>query len=166
MSLFNITIGTETTQENSSSIIDLLESLCNVRHIIIDGITSVHHSSLRAKIRLSPTEEQQVLHIIELSEADEVGPQSRIINGMEYVTNGYTVWVNASDGMCIGRFAPTGIDIHHTSAGQEAGKHCIACTHGKPDIDGWEAFRKILLEHHQAQVPASYRPKWLPQKTA
>lgn len=46
---------------------------------------------------------------------------------VDIVTDGTTVWVNASDGMCIGRFGPRGIDIHQDTRGQLAGEHCLFC---------------------------------------
>lgn len=48
----------------------------------------------------------------------------------EQRTDGRTVWVNADDGMCIGRLSPAGIDIHHGTAGQLAGEHCLFCEPG------------------------------------
>ena len=69
-------------------------------------------------------------------------------------SDGATVWVNASDGSCIGRFSRRhGIDVHTTSAEQlEGGRQCLFCTHEPADQAAWEAFCDAMLRHHRIPV--------------
>jgi hypothetical protein len=38
--------------------------------------------------------------------------------GYEISTDGRVVWVNAPDGMCVGRFTKSHVDVHHNTANQ------------------------------------------------
>jgi len=61
-----------------------------------------------------------------------------------------TVWVNAADGSCIGRFSKVfGIDVHRTGSEQMAGeRECLFCTHTKAGPTEWDQFREAMLHHH------------------
>lgn len=77
----------------------------------------------------------------------------------EVFTDGTTVWVNADDGMSIGRFSRFGVDVHRDAAGQEAtGRQCLACIHDLPAHEGWEAFKSALLAHYGLAIDDSFRP--------
>jgi hypothetical protein len=39
----------------------------------------------------------------------------------EIISDGRTVWVNGSDGICLARFSRFGIDVHNDAFGQMAG---------------------------------------------
>ena len=69
--------------------------------------------------------------------------------------DGQTVWVNASDGSCIGRFSKRfGIDVHTTATDQLAGKsQCLVCTHGAGDMAAWGVFVDAMSRHHGIDVP-------------
>lgn len=68
--------------------------------------------------------------------------------------DGATVWVNAADGSCIGRFSRRhGIDVHTTSAEQlEGGRQCLFCTHEPANQAAWESFCDAMLLHHRISV--------------
>lgn len=68
--------------------------------------------------------------------------------------DGATVWVNAADGSCIGRFSRRyGIDVHATVAEQvRGGRQCLFCTHEPADQAAWEAFCDAMLLHHRIPV--------------
>jgi hypothetical protein len=54
----------------------------------------------------------------------------------EITTDGKTVWVNDSQGCCIGRFSKHGIDVHHGIETQmEIGKQCLDCKPGPTTLD-------------------------------
>lgn len=77
-------------------------------------------------------------------------------------TDGRTVWVNGSDGMCLGRFSRFGIDIHRTFAEQAAGLgECLECTHKVATNADWERFQVGMMAHHKVIVGAQFRPAWL-----
>ncbi len=79
----------------------------------------------------------------------------------EIVTDGSTVWVNADDGMSVGRFGRRGVDVHRDVAGQlETGEQCLACIHGLPHAEGWEMFRSAIAEHYGIAVPEDFRPRF------
>lgn len=68
---------------------------------------------------------------------------------------GGTVWINALDGSCIGRFSKRfGIDVHRTASAQLAGEgQCLLCTHGAADEGAWSVFIEAMREHHGVVVP-------------
>jgi hypothetical protein len=73
-----------------------------------------------------------------------------------------TVWVNGSDGMCLGRFSRFGIDIHRSFAEQAAGMgECLDCTHTKPTLDDWQRFKLGMQTYYGVSVGDENRPKWL-----
>jgi hypothetical protein len=55
------------------------------------------------------------------------GMHSVEYSGCQQVTDGTTLWINDSSGMCIGRLSPQGIDIHATFDKQMQGEHCLLC---------------------------------------
>ena len=61
-----------------------------------------------------------------------------------------TVWVNASDGSCVGRFSKTfGIDVHRSGSDMTDGAgECLFCTHEKSGQEAWDRFRAEMLLHH------------------
>lgn len=64
---------------------------------------------------------------------------------VEVLHDSRTVWVNGPDGLCIGRFGRRGIDVHRSMAEQlKTGKQCLACTHSRPDLVGWEQFIRLM----------------------
>ncbi|WP_425953309.1 hypothetical protein [Ralstonia pseudosolanacearum] len=69
---------------------------------------------------------------------------------------GDTVWVNASDGTCVGRFSKRfGIDVHRTIEEMMGGAgQCLFCTHGVAGPDEWDQFRAAVKEHFGIDVPA------------
>lgn len=68
---------------------------------------------------------------------------------------GGTVWVNAIDGSCIGRFSKRfGIDVHRTATAQLAGEdQCLMCTHEPGDAKAWADFVEAMRYHHGVEVP-------------
>lgn len=77
----------------------------------------------------------------------------------EIHADGKTVWVNGSDGMCIGRFSGKGVDIHADAETQiREGRQCLDCIHDLPHPEAWEAFRAGLQRHYGVDLPDCYRP--------
>ncbi len=75
--------------------------------------------------------------------------------------DGMTVWVNGSDGCCIGRFGRKGVDIHHDATDQMAlGRQCLACSHDHPGTPDWDRFVDHMAARG-AEVPTAARPRWL-----
>lgn len=74
--------------------------------------------------------------------------------------DGGTVWINASDGSCVGRFSKRfGIDVHRSACDQMAGKpECLMCTHVAADQAGWILFVEAMREHHGVDVPVELIP--------
>lgn len=91
------------------------------------------------------------------------GPmRGRMIGSFQVEWDGATVWVNASDGSCVGRFSKFGIDAHRTVSDQIAtGEQCIECTHEQPDPTGWARFLELMQIHYDVPVPAAARPAFL-----
>lgn len=72
--------------------------------------------------------------------------------------NRETVWVNASDGSCIGRFSRRfGIDVHNTAEAQihDGTPQCLYCTHRPGTPDDWQRFIQKMREHHQIDLDES-----------
>lgn len=69
---------------------------------------------------------------------------------LEVAHNGETVWLNAADGSCIGRFSKKfGIDVHHCATAQMAGSgECIFCTHEPAGPEQWDQFREAIRVHY------------------
>jgi hypothetical protein len=58
-------------------------------------------------------------------------------------SDGKTLWVNHPIYGAVGRFSPTGVDVHN----QENNK-CIGC-HGEPD---WDDFVAKMQKHHNIDL--------------
>lgn len=71
-----------------------------------------------------------------------------------------TVWINADDGSCIGRFSKHfGVDVHRTATAQLAGEpECLVCTHGPADRGTWLLFVDAMQQHHGVRVPEHFSP--------
>lgn len=70
-----------------------------------------------------------------------------------------TVWVNADDGMAVGRFSKFGVDVHHDAETQmRLGTQCLACVHDFPPAEGWQVFVDKMEEHYGVRVPDDARP--------
>ena len=77
---------------------------------------------------------------------------------VEILSDGSRVWVNDSQGGCIGRFSKAGIDIHRTVEEQiSSGTQCLAC---KPGSRDWDAFVGGMMEHHGVNIGQEHRPSW------
>lgn len=76
-------------------------------------------------------------------------------------SNGDTVWVNASDGCCIARFSPRGIDIHHNAEQQMAGKTCLDCSPGPCRESDWDRFRAVMKEKYSITIEERHKPRKL-----
>lgn len=78
---------------------------------------------------------------------------------VEIDSDGRTVWVNDSDGSCIGRFGAMGVDIHHPMTEQLAGgSQCLLCTHGPTSREHWDAFVEGMRRLHGVEVGEDHRP--------
>ena len=81
---------------------------------------------------------------------------------IEIETDNTTVWVNSKNGMCIGRFGPRGVDVHHQAETQiTKGLSCLDCTHTKPTLKDWHRFQNAMLVHHHILIPDDLKPTWL-----
>jgi hypothetical protein len=89
-------------------------------------------------------------------------PFSEINGSFEIVSDGRTVWVNAEDGCCVGRFSVNGIDVHHDGASQLAlGKQCLDCKPGPCDLSDWRHFQRAMREHYGIWINTKHRPEYL-----
>lgn len=75
---------------------------------------------------------------------------------IEIIRSPNTVWVNSSDGVCIGRFDKRfGIDIHQGIDDVLASKpQCLYCTHAPAGIVEWMTFIDKMKEFHGVDIPA------------
>jgi hypothetical protein len=86
-------------------------------------------------------------------------------NAVEIISDGRTVWINESAGMCIGRFSARGIDIHQGAAAQLRGEpQCLDCAHGLPFDEAWERFKTSIHHHHGVVIDDAYKPHIQPRK--
>jgi len=85
----------------------------------------------------------------------------------EAFTDGQTVWVNADDGMCIGRFSRRGVDIHNDVEGQlETGKQCLDCVHDLPAPAAWVRFVASMKTHWGIEIDPELRPAYATPEAA
>lgn len=85
--------------------------------------------------------------------------QRVIINDIEIMDDGRTVWVNNAASN-IGRFSRWGVDVHTTLAAQMAGAgECLACTHGQTHLADWRGFQSLMREHHGVDVTDRHMPE-------
>jgi len=95
-------------------------------------------------------------HPLRLAEVDY--PYHVEWDGCDQVTDGTTIWINSSDGMCIGRLSPRGIDVHASAERQLEGEHCLHCeTAAKPCAKEiafamYVQFCAKMKEHHGVEV--------------
>lgn len=78
------------------------------------------------------------------------------------------VWVNCSDGSCVGRFSViTGMDLHRAGSEQMVGTgECLDCTHEPPTAAEWERFRAGMVQHYGVDlaedlIDFSNVPEWV-----
>lgn len=77
-------------------------------------------------------------------------------------SDGRTVWLNAADGSCVGRFSRFGVDLHRTVSEQMAGlPECLDCTHECPGPAEWKRFQDGALLHHGVAVSDRHRPRFI-----
>lgn len=85
----------------------------------------------------------------------------------EIVGDGATVWVNASDGMCIGRFGARGVDVHRSAAEQASGApQCLDCIHGLAPAEAWARFVESMARHHGVAVGPDRMPAFVAEAAA
>lgn len=89
-------------------------------------------------------------------------------SGTQQVTDGKTIWINANDGMCIGRLSAKGLDVHASLLGQASGDHCLYCEPGpEPFAEGvtivqYMRFIEKMKEHHDVEVSHGLHIRILP----
>ena len=77
---------------------------------------------------------------------------------LEVTSDGKTVWINDSNGHCVARFGPRGIDIHRPLSQQiTTGKQCLDCRMG---MNSWDEFLTAVKSHFNFDVPNEHRPLW------
>jgi hypothetical protein len=79
----------------------------------------------------------------------------------EILSDSKTVWINGSDGCCLGRFGRYGIDVHKTAVLQFSEGQCLTCTAGATTAEDWTQFKHEMLAHHKIEVPDTHKPKFL-----
>lgn len=80
----------------------------------------------------------------------------------EIISDGRTMWVNASDGCNIGRFSRRSMEIHRNFKDQiETGEECLNCTHGLSDLNTWKNFKLGMLKHYGLKIAEKHKPKFL-----
>jgi hypothetical protein len=81
---------------------------------------------------------------------------------LEIWGDGRTVWVNDSEGCCVGRFCRAGVDIHHGAETQvQTGQQCLDCKSGPMTLTDWEHFRGAMRHLYDAEVSEELRPEFL-----
>lgn len=75
----------------------------------------------------------------------------------EITADGTTVWVNTTEGVCIGRFGRRGIDVHRAPGDQTLGE-CLFCTHVETTLEDWKKFVWAMQRHHGVLVSDSFVP--------
>jgi len=76
-------------------------------------------------------------------------------------SDGRTVWVNGSDGCCLGRFSRFGIDVHKDYAGQMNGGQCLDCKPGPLTSADWDRFVEGIATYYGIRVAPKHRPDFL-----
>ncbi len=77
------------------------------------------------------------------------------VHEVDVSSDGTTVWVNAADGSCIGRFSKRfGMDVHRTATEMMKGlPECLACSHGGPIGPAqWQQFRDAMSKHYGIEI--------------
>lgn len=79
----------------------------------------------------------------------------------EVASDGRTIWVNADDGMLIGRFSQNGIEVHHGSPSNDGDQAIpVFKQHGVAPCASWDVFTQEIEAHHRIVIPDSYRPDY------
>lgn len=79
-----------------------------------------------------------------------------IDDGVQIASDGRTVWVNGTDGCCVGRFSRGLMEVHRTATGQiETGEECLDCRHEA----SWADFVAAIKAHYGIVVSDEHRPK-------
>jgi len=77
-------------------------------------------------------------------------------------SDGRTVWVNAHDGSCIGRFSKFGVDVHRTAEDQLKGMpQCLDCGKEETPRASWDRFVHSMMVHHGVVVGAEHMPDFV-----
>ena len=85
----------------------------------------------------------------------------------EVMSDGRTVWVNAADGCCVGRFSKQGIDVHYGAEQQMLiGRQCLQCKKGPCDAEDWLEFRAAMRLHFNINVAEAHAPTFLAEVEA
>lgn len=85
--------------------------------------------------------------------------RTTIIAGYQVQTDGRTVWVNAPDGMNVGRFGVRAVDVHETTDKQLEGAHCADCFVRTDSVwNDWQRFRDSMKRVHGFEMPYDFRP--------
>ena len=91
-----------------------------------------------------------------------MGRMIRDFTDHEVMSDGRTVWVNAADGCCVGRFSEKGIDVHYNAEKQLLfGRQCLQCKRGPTDLADWYEFKHAMHLHYTITVAEKHRPKFL-----
>lgn len=78
----------------------------------------------------------------------------------DITSDGRCVWVNDSQGLCIGRFGSLGTDVHSDFAAQVLGAdQCLDCQRHTGDIEiDWAYFTASMLKHYGIAVGDEHKP--------
>jgi hypothetical protein len=81
-------------------------------------------------------------------------------NGSQILSDGRSVWVNAADGCCTGRFARGGVDIHLDGEQQvKQGIECIDCFDRTDDFEqDWQRFTRGMKQHYGVEINDEHKP--------
>src|SRR5215204_2875570 len=171
MNTYQIDLAGKTTTVEEARLSEALLNYCESgqRGLVVDELEHITKESLRVRVYdaagrvlplyvtlLQPHEVRAILN-------GERRTHGQRVNGREILTDGFTIWVNCEDtGQALGRFSRLGIDVHKAVADQVQGKStCLACTSKTPELEDWRTFRELMQNHHGAEVPQSYLPRWL-----
>ena len=89
-----------------------------------------------------------------MSKPDPTTPNTHLRKPVEAFGDGWSVWVNDTDGTCLARFGRFGIDIHKDTEGKQ---------YGRPTSKDWEEFLKVMVDVYDIIVPEKLRPSFLPK---
>jgi hypothetical protein len=84
------------------------------------------------------------------------------MKGIEILTDGRTVWVNADPGICIGRFSRLGAEVHNDfEAMTQGGKECLERWHGRMTTKHWVRWVSSMRRHYGIDIGNEYAPRFL-----
>ena len=80
---------------------------------------------------------------------------SEPLHSIDVSATGVTVWVNAIDGSCVGRFDKRfGMDVHRTVTEMLNGApECLNCSKGRAGPAEWRKFCAEIKRHYGITVP-------------